>query len=100
MSTRGCCGFVINGEEKLTYNHLDSYPSGLGCEIAKFLVETPFDEVVKIAERIVMVKENSTPTKDQIDICTQMDINKMTVIWDSLANGVYESQNPDDITAN
>lgn len=30
MGTRGAYGFRLNGEDKITYNHFDSYPSGLG----------------------------------------------------------------------
>lgn len=32
MSTRGLYGFIENGEYTATYNHSDSYPSGLGIE--------------------------------------------------------------------
>jgi len=32
MSTRGLYGFIENGEYVATYNHSDSYPSGLGSE--------------------------------------------------------------------
>lgn len=37
MSTRGLVGFVVNETPKLTYNHFDSYPSGLGEDVLKFL---------------------------------------------------------------
>jgi hypothetical protein len=30
MSTRGFVGFVLDGAEKIAYNHCDSYPGGLG----------------------------------------------------------------------
>ena len=33
MSTRGSIGFRIDGVDKLTYNHSDSYPSWLGVRI-------------------------------------------------------------------
>jgi hypothetical protein len=33
MSTRGVFGFRIDGEDKVTFNHFDSYPSGLGEKI-------------------------------------------------------------------
>jgi len=32
MSTRGLYGFIEDGEYTATYNHSDSYPSGLGLE--------------------------------------------------------------------
>lgn len=35
MGTRGAFGVFSDGELKLTYNHYDSYPTGLGNSIAK-----------------------------------------------------------------
>jgi hypothetical protein len=35
MGTRGLWGFVIDGQEKLAYNHSDSYPDGLGARLVK-----------------------------------------------------------------
>jgi len=37
MSTRGLLGIVVNGEEKLSYNHYDSYPGGLGLDTLRAL---------------------------------------------------------------
>jgi hypothetical protein len=36
MGTRGFVGFVVDGTEKITYNHNDSYPDGLGVEVLDF----------------------------------------------------------------
>ena len=36
MGTRGILGVRINGEDKLTYNHSDSYPSELGARLVDF----------------------------------------------------------------
>ena len=36
MGTRGIVGFVSGGQEKLTYNHSDSYPSGLGVAVLEW----------------------------------------------------------------
>lgn len=33
MGTRGFIGIVIDGDEKIAYNHFDSYPSGVGVPI-------------------------------------------------------------------
>jgi hypothetical protein len=35
MGTRGVCGFRLHGTDYLTYNHFDSYPSGLGNEMIR-----------------------------------------------------------------
>ena len=40
MSTRGAYGFYKNGVDKITYNHYDSYFSGLGEEIVNFCRNT------------------------------------------------------------
>jgi len=36
MSTRGAYGFRHNGIDKVTYNHCDCYPSGLGKSVTLF----------------------------------------------------------------
>ena len=66
MGTRGAYGFRINGEDKITYNQSDSYPSGLGNKIANFLSEFEDIEQLKIiAENIELVNEDDKPTKEQ-----------------------------------
>lgn len=37
MGTRGFVGFVIDGQEKIGYNHFDSYPDGLGVDVLSWL---------------------------------------------------------------
>jgi hypothetical protein len=37
MSTRGFVGFIIDDTEKITYNHYDSYPSGIGVDVLSWL---------------------------------------------------------------
>lgn len=37
MSTRGAFGFRIDGVDKITYNHCDSYPDGLGADVVKWV---------------------------------------------------------------
>lgn len=50
----------------MTYNHFDSYPSGLGQTILDFVKETSLDELKAIAERIQLVNEDVKPTVEQI----------------------------------
>ena len=46
MSTRGIYGFRKNGEDKLTYNHYDSYFSYLGENIINFVNhKMPFSKI-------------------------------------------------------
>lgn len=37
MGTRGAFGVRIDGQDKITYNHFDSYPEGLGAALAEQL---------------------------------------------------------------
>ncbi|HEY3435961.1 MAG TPA: hypothetical protein VGK41_09940, partial [Solirubrobacterales bacterium] len=37
MGTRGFVGFVVDGTEKIAYNHFDSYPDGLGSDVLTWL---------------------------------------------------------------
>jgi hypothetical protein len=69
MGTRGAYGFRINNQDKLTYNHWDSYPSGLGDDVAQFVRTTSKVEIYKIAEAVQLVSEETPPTQDQIAEC-------------------------------
>lgn len=68
MSTRGFIGVVIDGVEKIAYNHSDSYPSWLGSRFLKDLRELTRDpEAFKAAARnLTLVDEDTKPTKAQI----------------------------------
>lgn len=37
MGTRGIVGLIIDTQIKASYNHFDSYPSGLGLDVVKFV---------------------------------------------------------------
>lgn len=39
MGTRGSVGFIYKGEVKLSYNHNDSYPDGLGADLLDLIVK-------------------------------------------------------------
>jgi hypothetical protein len=69
MGTRGTWGFVADGDEKLTYNHFDSYPDGLGVDVLDALREKIADAgiggVREAASALVVVKEDTPPTPEQ-----------------------------------
>lgn len=69
MGTRGLYGFYRDGETKATYNHFDSYPECLGKSIVAFIQHTSVEEMNKIFDHIVLIDENSQPTKEQIKAC-------------------------------
>lgn len=62
MGTRGAIGFVVNGEEKVSYNHMDSYPSYLGKNLLKDLTTiTDLDVLHENVRRISMVDAYDVP---------------------------------------
>jgi hypothetical protein len=69
MSTKGAWGFIRNGKEKITYNHSDSYPSGLGVTILEFVAETPIERMIEVADEIILVSNEKRPTPEQIEQC-------------------------------
>lgn len=69
MSTRGLYGFRKGGIDKTTYNHSDSYPEWLGEKITKFCAAVTPEQMSAFFDRIIMVDEESTPTKEQQDYC-------------------------------
>lgn len=69
MGTRGVCGFHKNGTDKIMYNHYDSYFGGLGNDVIEFCKSTSVQEMNNIFDKIILVKENDTPTNEQITEC-------------------------------
>jgi len=69
MGTRGVYGFYKDNTDKLTYNHLDSYPSWLGNQIVNFVKSTSIEEMNQIFDKIILVNENDKPTTEQIKDC-------------------------------
>lgn len=82
MSTRGAYGFRVDGIDKITFNHFDSYPEGLGQTIVDFLRKTPREELVQAARRIVLVNEDSRPSSEQIAECRKfadLSVGRQTI---------------------
>lgn len=70
MSTRGTFGVRIHQNDKLMYNHSDSYPSGLGVDLLtqlrKALAEPNGLHNLKLqAEKLLMVDSKVKPTEAQ-----------------------------------
>jgi hypothetical protein len=68
MGTRGAYGFRIDGEDKVTYNHFDSYPSGLGSNLVEDLVGSNVTKLKEIARRIILVNRAEKPTAEQQEL--------------------------------
>ena len=69
MGTRGAYGFHKGGVDKIAYNHWDSYPTGLGADVAAFVCQHTDEEMATIFDRIVIVDTKEKPTSDQIAEC-------------------------------
>jgi|CXWL01.1.fsa_nt_gi hypothetical protein len=79
MGTRGAYGFRNNGQDKVTYNHYDSYPSYLGRNILKYVALTSPEEIRLAAKRIILVDPESKPTPVLIEKYSHYaDINVAT----------------------
>jgi hypothetical protein len=76
MGTRGAFGFRIGAKDKVTYNHFDSYPEGLGLTMLEFIRSTSILEMTKIANGLILIDEQSKPTPEQVDECkAYMDLD-------------------------
>ncbi|PMD35594.1 hypothetical protein L207DRAFT_570096 [Hyaloscypha variabilis F] len=67
MGTRGLLGLIIKAQRHGFYNHFDSYPSGLGNAIVKFLQGLSNEDCAKmknLVEEITWVNEDSLPTPE------------------------------------
>jgi len=71
MGTRGLWGFHYKKKDKLTYNHFDSYPTGLGQTIKEFVSHHSIKKLEKMALKIKLVNEQEMPTATQIRECSR-----------------------------
>lgn len=81
MGTRGAITFVSNGIEKTTYNHCDSYPSGLGVDVLKWLRSNDWNlpTVRTQVDALLMVDDQTEPTPEERERFAQYaDINVST----------------------
>jgi hypothetical protein len=71
MSTRGAFGVRIDGQTKATYNHSDSYPTGLGRDLVeqiKSLLSTDagLARFEKLARSLKLVDSGVPPTFEDV----------------------------------
>jgi hypothetical protein len=74
MGTRGTWGYIIDEQPKLTYNHFDSYPSGLG-EAVLAHARRPIEELRTGARALTMVDESTNATREHIDAAKKADLH-------------------------
>ncbi|MDF5756598.1 hypothetical protein [Spongiactinospora sp. TRM90649] len=69
MGTRGFIGFVAEEREIIAYNHFDSYPSGVGADVLRWL-RAAMDAPEALRERVVGLRlvtvEDEKPTDEDI----------------------------------
>jgi len=66
MGTRGFLGVVVDGVEKLAYNHWDSYPGGLGLDTLRRLRDAG-PKLAEQARALRVVDPASKPTTEEIE---------------------------------
>ena len=67
MGTRGAFGVIIGEEEKIAYNHFDSYPDGKGVEVLAWLRGANLTKVREQAAKARVVQEDSKPTPEDVE---------------------------------
>lgn len=67
MGTRGAIGFRFRGQDKVTYNHFDSYPTGIGEDVFKVARDFDDEQLAGAFQRIVLVNEDEPPTPELIE---------------------------------
>ncbi len=67
MGTRGAYGFHVGGVDKIAYSQHDSYPSGLGASMVDFVRGHTDEELCRVAEALVLVRQETPPTEDEIE---------------------------------
>jgi hypothetical protein len=67
MGTRGFVGFVVDGTEKIAYNHSDSYPSGLGTDVLGWLRKAHLGAARRQAAELRAVEADSKPSPEDIE---------------------------------
>jgi hypothetical protein len=65
MGTRGLYGIIVGEEQKLTYNHFDSYPSGLGADLLEFIKRNDSDQLFEDAVALEVIDGETPPTAAQ-----------------------------------
>lgn len=70
MGTRGLLGFVADNHLYATYNHFDSYPGGLGCDVLAYVAQIAAkgpDAVAEAKARVSALKVIEDPDAEPTD---------------------------------
>lgn len=73
MGTRGAFGFRLGGADKITYNHFDSYPEGLGdrvvADLKRIVERDGLGQLITDVAGLRLVQDGDTPTPTDIERC-------------------------------
>jgi hypothetical protein len=78
MGTRGFMGVVVDQQVKLTYNHFDSYPAGLGLDVLHYMRGVPNEEIEitrSLAKLLAPVPETDPTDTDVKRLETWTDLH-------------------------
>lgn len=76
MGTRGAWGFRFKDKDKLTYNHWDSYPDGLGVDVITAIKDHNDERLAGTAMRLIVIDGETPPTeKEQHRYASVADLN-------------------------
>lgn len=72
MGTRGVTGFIVDGVAKINYQQYDSYPEGVGAQVAAFLmVPGAIADAYGWARALRVVSQDSIPTQEDVEKLAQ-----------------------------
>lgn len=80
MGTRGLYGLRMNGVDKLSYNHYDSYPEVLGRMVAAVCHYYPAEQIRECFERLIPfhdkrdLPENAVVVKEPMDLISDSEL--------------------------
>lgn len=66
MGTRAAYGFIIDGKEKVTYNHSDSYLDGLGISLLNQLNGIWLEYLEENVRNVVLIKDEDEVVTDKL----------------------------------
>jgi hypothetical protein len=78
MGTRGIIGFIQKGVYRGAYNHFDSYPSGLGDAIIKFILahtDQELEEMIYKVEQVRNLHETLSLSAPALRALVDLDLN-------------------------
>ena len=84
MGTRGCLGFGVDEKEYITYNHWDSYPSGVGVNVLNWLRvnKDDLEPFIEAARNLIVIdRDDRKPTaeeKEKLRTYSNLDVSEQS----------------------